>query len=81
MTAAVQTRRMGKTVVITCPEKHLGGLTAGGLGLTDSGETGVIGGVSREFYHRVWLEYQKPETWRWQKREAYGNKGTCRNSC
>ncbi len=75
MTAAVQTRRMGKTVVIACPEKHLGGLTAGGLGLTDSGDTSVIGGVSREFYHRVWLEYQKPETWRWQKREQYGNKG------
>ncbi|MEJ2705851.1 MAG: FAD-dependent oxidoreductase, partial [Sedimentisphaerales bacterium] len=33
--AAVQVKRMGKTVVIVCPEKHLGGLTAGGLGWTD----------------------------------------------
>ena len=75
MTAAVQSKRMGKTVMIACPEKHLGGLTASGLGLTDSGDTSVIGGLSREFYHRVWLEYQKPETWKWQKREQYGNKG------
>ena len=75
MTAAVQAKSMAKSVVIACPEKHLGGLTAGGLGYTDSGDKSVIGGLSREFYHRVWLEYQKPETWSWQKRDQYGNKG------
>lgn len=75
MTAAVQTKKMGKRVMVVCPEKHLGGLTAGGLGWTDSGNKAVIGGLSREFYHRVWQHYQKPEAWRWQKREAYGNKG------
>jgi hypothetical protein len=75
MTAAVQARRMNKSVVVVCPEKHLGGLTAGGLGFTDSGDKTVIGGLSREFYHRVWQQYQKPETWKWQKREEYGNKG------
>lgn len=73
--AAIQTKRMGKSVLMVCPEKHLGGLTASGLGWTDSGNKDVIGGVSREFYHRVWEQYQKPETWRWQKREEYGNKG------
>ena len=73
--AAVQTRKMGKSVVMVCPEQHLGGLTAGGLGWTDSGNKAVIGGLSREFYHRVWQHYDKPEAWRWQKREAYGNKG------
>jgi hypothetical protein len=35
----------------------------------------VIGGLSRDFYHRVWQSYQKPETWVWQKKEQYGNKG------
>ncbi|MFN7935673.1 MAG: FAD-dependent oxidoreductase [Bryobacteraceae bacterium] len=75
MTAAVQVKKMGKSVQLVCPEKHLGGLTAGGLGWTDSGNKGVIGGLSREFYHRVWLEYEKPETWKWQTREQYGNKG------
>ena len=47
----------------------------GGLGWTDSGNKAVIGGLSREFYHRVWQHYDKPDAWRWQKREEYGNKG------
>ncbi|MBA3974515.1 MAG: xanthan lyase [Candidatus Solibacter sp.] len=75
ITAAIQAKLMGKSVVVVCPEKHLGGLTAGGLGFTDTGNKAVIGGLSREFYHRVWQHYQKPEAWRWQKREEYGNKG------
>lgn len=75
ITAAVQVVRMGKSVRMVCPERHLGGLTAGGLGFTDTGNKAVIGGLSREFYHRVWQHYDKPEAWRWQKREEYGNKG------
>ncbi len=49
---------MGKSVVIVCPDKHLGGLSSGGLGFTDTGNKAVIGGLSREFYHRVWKHYQ-----------------------
>lgn len=75
VTAAIQTKKMGKSVVMVCPEKHLGGLTAGGLGFTDTGNKAVIGGLSREFYQRVWQHYERPEAWRWQKREQYGNKG------
>jgi hypothetical protein len=73
--AAVQARKMGKSVVVVSPDKHLGGLSSGGLGFTDTGNKAVIGGLARDFYHRVWKTYQKPETWVWQKREAYGNKG------
>ena len=73
--AAVQASRMGKTVVVVAPETHLGGLSAGGLGWTDTGDKTVIGGLAREFYHRVWLHYQKPEAWTWQKRGDYGNAG------
>ena len=73
--AAVQARRMGKRVVLVGPDRHLGGLTSGGLGFTDTGDKAVIGGLSREFYHRVWRHYQEPGAWRWQKREDYGNKG------
>lgn len=75
VTAAVQTAKMGKSVVIVSPDKHLGGLSSGGLGFTDTGNKAVIGGLSREFYHRVWLHYQRPEAWRWQSREAFGNRG------
>jgi glycine/D-amino acid oxidase-like deaminating enzyme len=73
--AAVQATRMGKSVVIVCPDKHLGGLSSGGLGFTDTGNKAVIGALAREFYQRVWKQYDQPETWKWQKREAYGNQG------
>ncbi len=75
VTAAVQVKRMGKSVVIVCPDRHLGGLSSGGLGFTDTGRKEVIGGLAREFYHRVWRHYQTPEAWKWQQREEYGNQG------
>lgn len=73
--AAVQAKKMGKTVVIVSPDKHLGGLSSGGLGFTDTGNKATIGGLSRDFYHRVWLHYDKAESWKQQKKEEYGNKG------
>jgi len=73
--AAVQAAQMKRSVILVCPEKHLGGLSANGLGWTDTGDKSVIGGLARDFYHRVWLQYQKDEAWRWQKQSEYGNKG------
>jgi hypothetical protein len=73
--AGVQAKKMGKSVVLVCPERYLGGLSSGGLGWTDTGNKTVIGGLAREFYHRVWEHYARPEAWKWQAREAYGNKG------
>ncbi|MDQ6482058.1 FAD-dependent oxidoreductase [Dyadobacter sp. LHD-138] len=75
ITAAVQVVKSGKTVLVVSPDKHLGGLSSGGLGFTDTGNKSVIGGLAREFYHRVYMHYDKPEAWRWQKKEEYGNKG------
>ncbi len=73
--AAVQVAQMKRSVILVCPEKHLGGLSASGLGWTDTGDKSVIGGLARDFYHRVWLHYQKDEAWRWQKPSEYGNTG------
>jgi len=75
VTAAVQVIKSGKTVLVVSPDKHLGGLSSGGLGFTDTGNKSVIGGLAREFYHRVYQHYDKPEGWHWQKKEEYGNKG------
>lgn len=75
ITAAIQAKRLGHSVIVVSPDKHLGGLTAGGLGWTDTGNKEVIGGLSREFYHRVWKHYQTADAWKHQSREAYGNKG------
>ena len=66
VTAAVQVKQMGKTAVIVSPDKHLGGLSSGGLGATDSGNRVVIGGLSREFYHRLWKHYQQDAAWTFQ---------------
>lgn len=73
--AAVQVKKMGKSVIVVSPDKHLGGLSAGGLGFTDTGNKEVIGGLSREFYQRLYQHYQNDKSWHWQKRDEYGNKG------
>ena len=77
---AVQAKRMGKSAVIVCPEKHLGGLSAGGLGWTDSGNKNAIGGISREFYHRVWKHYQQDDAWTFQSKSDFGGKNQSRSS-
>ena len=73
--AAVEVVKSGKTVLIVSPDQHLGGLTSGGLGFTDTGNKAVIGGLSREFYHRVWLHYKDAAAWNWQNQSDFGNKG------
>jgi hypothetical protein len=72
--AAVQAARMGKSVVVIEPGRHLGGLTSGGPGATDIGNKGAIGGISREFYQRVLKYYARPEAWKQETREAYQSK-------
>jgi hypothetical protein len=75
ITAAVEAVQSGKTVLVVSPDMHLGGLSSGGLGYTDTGDKSTIGGLSREFYHRVWQHYSDSSAWRWQKHSEYGNKG------
>lgn len=75
VTAAVEIVQSGKSVLVVSPDTHLGGLSSGGLGYTDTGNKAVIGGLSREFYHRVWLHYNDSAAWVWQKHSEYGNKG------
>ena len=69
--AALQAARMGKTAVLIEPTQHLGGLTTGGLGATDIGNKRAIGGMSREFYGRIWKHYNEPGNWKHEKREQY----------
>jgi hypothetical protein len=69
--AAVQVRRMGKRVLLIEPTQHLGGLTSGGLGATDIGRKGAIGGVSREFYQRVKKHYENDTAWTAETRADY----------
>ena len=73
--AAVQASRMGKSAILISQYGHLGGLTSSGLGWTDIGNDAILGGLSREFYHQLYLHYQKPEAWTHQQRDNFKNKG------
>jgi hypothetical protein len=71
VSAAIQTSRMGKSVLLIEPTYRLGGLTTGGLGATDIGNKQAIGGISSEFYRNIKKYYDDPASWKWQKKEEY----------
>ena len=68
--AAIAAKRRGLSVTLLEPGRHLGGLTAGGLSLTDIGNKHAIGGLSREFYRRVGKKYGVAEHWRFEPHVA-----------
>jgi len=70
ITAAVQARRLGRSVALVIPAERLGGLTAGGLGNTDIGNRAAIGGLAREVYRRVGEAYGVEEEWRFEPKVA-----------
>lgn len=73
VTAAIQTIKMGHRPILIEPSKHVGGLTSGGLGMTDSGDKSVIGGLALEFYQRTKKHYDEPTAWTHEKPEAYSH--------
>lgn len=77
--AAIEAKRMGKSVVLIEPTSRVGGLTTGGLGQTDIGNKRVIGGISREFYQNIKTYYDNPENWTWQKNQDYLDGGQTRS--
>ena len=77
--AAVQAARMGRSVVLIEPGKHLGGLTSGGLGATDIGNKAAIGGMAREFYRRIRKEYEVDANWKFEKRSEFKGRGHEKN--
>lgn len=53
VTAAVQAAKMGRKVILLSFNKHVGGLTSGGLTATDVGAKSSIGGMAKGFYDEV----------------------------
>lgn len=51
--AAVQAARMGKTVLLLEPGRHLGGMTSGGLSAVDIGDPRSVGGIAREYFTKL----------------------------
>ncbi len=78
--AAIQAKRMEKSVLLIEPSSRIGGLTTGGLGATDIGNKSAIGGISREFYEGIKKYYDDPENWKWQTRQEYQDGGQTRTA-
>ena len=78
VSAAIQSSRMGKSVVLIEPTNRIGGLTTGGLGQTDIGNKQAIGGISREFYENIKKYYDDPENWKWEEKSEYMDGGQTR---
>ncbi|KAH7111535.1 FAD dependent oxidoreductase-domain-containing protein [Dactylonectria macrodidyma] len=74
LAAAVQTKRMKKSVAIVIPRNTLGGLTTSGLGWTDNKNGNSIGGIAREFYSKIFAYYQNTSKWTYETRPAYLSK-------
>lgn len=61
--AAYSAAQLGLDVVVVEPTEHIGGMTTGGLGLTDIGNKQVISGVAKQFYRKVGEHYGRLEQW------------------
>jgi ribulose 1,5-bisphosphate synthetase/thiazole synthase len=61
--AAVAAQRLGLRAVVIEPGARIGGMSAGGLSMTDIGNKRAIGGLSREFYRRCGAYYGVHEEW------------------
>lgn len=61
--AAYTAKMQGKSVILIEPGTHLGGLSSGGLGLTDIGNKYAVTGLALDFYRRIGQYYGKLEQW------------------
>lgn len=61
--AAVQAARMGRTVALVEPGRHLGGMTSGGLSAVDIGNPRTVGGIAREYFTRLAGQYGRTLAW------------------
>ncbi|MBD8620032.1 FAD-dependent oxidoreductase [Sphingomonas sp. CFBP 13728] len=70
--AAIEARRLGRSVTLVCRDGHLGGMTTNGLSWSDTGNHRAIGGLALEFYRRVKHHYDDPAAWVQAPRPARG---------
>lgn len=61
--ASCALKRLGKSVLVVDPGHRAGGMSSGGLGLTDIGNKYVVKGLSRDFFRRVGRHYGRFEQW------------------
>lgn len=61
--AAYTAKKLHQSVILIDPDKHVGGLTSGGLGYTDIGNKYAVSGLGLDFYRKVGKKYGKFESW------------------
>lgn len=66
VTAAIQAKCMGKSVILIHPGMHVGGMTSNGLGAADSNHHYLVGGLTDRFFHHMWLYYQNDDAWKFE---------------
>lgn len=71
VTAAIAAKREGADVLLIAQNSFIGGLTASGLGATDMANKSVVGGISWEFYNRVYEYYKDSDAWTSETEQAY----------
>ena len=71
VTAAIAAKREGANVLLISQNSFIGGLTASGLGATDMANKNVVGGISYEFYNRVYEYYKDNSAWTSETEKAY----------
>lgn len=71
ISAAIQSSRAGKSVLVIEQSNRIGGLTTGGLGATDIGSKQSVGGISLEFYKNIKKYYDNPQNWKYQQASEY----------
>lgn len=59
LAAAVQAARLGSSVIVVTPYKHIGGMMSAGLTRTDLGDAATTGGLASEFFKRVSAYYDR----------------------
>lgn len=68
--AAYTAANAGKKVVIVDPVNHIGGLSSGGLGMTDIGNKFVVTGLALDFYRKIGKHYGTFEQWIFEPKVA-----------
>lgn len=68
--AAYTAAKAGKKVLLVEPSGRLGGLSAGGLGMTDIGNKYVVTGLALDFYRKLGTHYGNFESWIFEPKVA-----------
>lgn len=68
---AIQAARMGKKVILLSTTQHVGGVATSGLTATDLNNFRSAGGLTREFYQRIYTYYSDSSAWKNQHRDVF----------